>query len=297
MTEFTGPYYADLGSWTKYSWSSFRALRPHHWVKNFFIFVPWLVNGELMDFRGFYHCLMAFVTFCALASSTYLINDLLDLESDRLHLHKRARPLAAGELPASWGLTLALALLSVGLLLSLALPDGFLFASVAYYIVATGYSLVFKRIPLLDVFILGQLYTIRIIAGYEATGIPDSLGILTAALFFFLSLALVKRLSELLATQDTGSVEANFRCRKYRVRDKGLVLLLGLASAQLAAILLGFHLTAAIGMIAAFWLNRIWWLAARARLHYDPIVFVLRDGTSYVAGGAILCLIIISGNP
>jgi len=141
-----------------------------------------------------------FFAFCAAASGIYLINDLSDLSSDRRHPRKRYRPLASGALPILGGAALAPTLLAVGVALGTA--AGGLSVILTYIALSLGYSLKLKEMPLVDVFILAALYTIRLVGGGIATEHVLTLWLLAFSGFVFLSLALVKRVEELQVIHD-----------------------------------------------------------------------------------------------
>ena len=133
-----------------------------------------------------------------MASSVYLLNDLVDLQADREHPRKSKRPFAAGTVPIRDGLIMAPLLLLCSVLLSLAfLPAMFLVVLGAYYMATILYSFWLKQKVLIDIVTLAGLYTLRIIAGGVATGIEFSPWLLAFSMFFFLSLAIVKRQAEL----------------------------------------------------------------------------------------------------
>ena len=199
-----------------------KALRPHQWMKNVLIFVPLALNHEFFDLTLVAGALLAFVSFSFVASAVYLINDLLDLNADRRHKTKRNRPFASGRLSIPTGLAMVLGLLAVSTAISTLLPIGFFVVMCGYMITTTAYSFFLKRMLLVDVMTLAALYSFRIIAGSEATAVDASFWLLAFAMFFFLSLALVKRYTEL---QDfgTGRRPLDDRSRLCRQRPRNPV--------------------------------------------------------------------------
>src|SRR5262249_597289 len=137
----------------------------------------------------------------------YLLNDLLDLDSDRAHARKCRRPFASGQLSLRVGFVLAPLLLVSSLLLSLLLPLPFQLALMTYYGLTLGYSLHLKRFVLIDALVLACLYSIRIVAGGVAVSVPLSFWLLLFAMFLFLSLAFVKRFAELDALRRRNRVQ------------------------------------------------------------------------------------------
>src|SRR5258707_875901 len=174
-----------------------RALRLHQWVKNLIIFVPLLTSHHLTNPVSRTTSLVAFIAFSLCASAVYVLNDLLDVDSDRHHPTKKLRPFASGDLPLAAGLVFGPILLVASAAVAWSLPATFSLVLIAYLALTTGYSWRLKQIPLLDVFCLAGLYTIRLVAGHEATGIAYSFWLLLFSMFIFLSLALVKRFIEL----------------------------------------------------------------------------------------------------
>ena len=141
-----------------------KALRPHQWLKNILIFLPMLAAHQL-DALTLLQSLTALVAFSFVASSVYVLNDLLDLNADRAHPRKRLRPFASGAVPIAHGSLMAIGLLATGVVLSAFLGWLFLLTLGTYYILTTAYSLALKRKTIVDICMLAGLYTMRIIAG------------------------------------------------------------------------------------------------------------------------------------
>lgn len=273
-----------------------KALRVHQWAKNILIFVPIAASHHLTDPRTVLSSLLAFLAFSLCASSVYLLNDLLDLESDRQHPRKSRRPFAAGTLPLSFGLLAAPVLLMVALGLSLALPVKFLGVLSTYYAVTLAYSFVLKRLVMIDVLTLAGLYTVRIVAGAEATQITLSFWMLLFAIFIFLSLAIVKRYAELHAARQRGQLKASGR--GYQVDDLALLQSLGSASGYISVLVLGLYVNSPdisaqyshpkyvwmLCPILLYWISRVWMRTHRGRMHDDPLVFALKDRISLLTG-------------
>ena len=181
-----------------------------------------------------------------------MVNDLLDLESDRAHPVKSRRPLAAGAISPAAALAVAAAALISAFLLALTLPAPFAGSLAAYAAITVAYSLRLKRVAVLDVLVLASLYTLRILAGTLATGVPTSSWLFTLAIFLFLSLALVKRTSELeaadpsprrLAAGERGE-DLVAHGRGYTTADLETLSMLGVASGLLAVLVLALYLRA-----------------------------------------------------
>ncbi len=275
-----------------------KALRVHQWAKNALIFVPVAAAHVLGDTAVLLHALIAFVAFSLCASSVYLLNDMLDLESDRQHHSKCRRPFAAGTLSLLFGLIAAPLLLLVAFGLALLLPVKFLGVLVAYYVVTLAYSFLLKRLVMIDVLTLAGLYTVRIVAGAAATDIPLSFWLLMFAIFIFLSLAIVKRYAELHAMRAQGKDKASGR--GYQVDDIHLLQSLGTASGYLSILVLALYVNSPdiarlytqpklvwlLVPVMLYWISRIWMETYRGRMDDDPLVYALKDRTSLATGVA-----------
>lgn len=272
------------------------AMRPHQWSKNVLIAVPILTSHKLDDPRVLLGGAIAFVAFCLISSSTYLVNDLIDLEADRRHRTKRNRAFSSGTASLSRGVALAIVLCFCGFALGATVGFNFLAVLAAYYATTFCYSAFLKRIAILDVLVLAGLYTLRIFAGGAATNITVSLWLLAFSMFFFFSLALVKRYSEL--HLELGRPEIQIGGRGYRATDLPQVAMFGIASGFVAVLVLVLYvrspevtllyrkpsLLLAICPLLLYWLSRVWMFAARGEMHEDPVVFALTDRVSYGLG-------------
>jgi 4-hydroxybenzoate polyprenyltransferase len=277
-----------------------KALRAHQWIKNILVFVPMLGSHQLGNPHVWAAGLVAFICFSLCASSVYLLNDLLDLPSDREHPRKRNRPFAAGALPITHGLTLIpILLISAFGIAALVLPALFLAALAIYYFVTLSYSLGLKAIVLLDALTLSGLYTMRIIGGVAATRIPPTFWLLVFSIFLFFSLALVKRYSELLALKQRGQLTAHGR--GYQVDDLVVLMAFGITSGFLAVLVSAFYINSPnieilyrypdllwpTGPLLLYWVSRIWLIAHRGGMHDDPIVFAATDRGSWMIAAII----------
>lgn len=278
-----------------------RAMRLHQWAKNMLVFLPVLAAHRLDDATLLLQAAVAFLAMGLVASGGYLANDLLDVQADRRHRTKSARPFASGTLPLPSGppLVLALVLPGLGLAGLVSLP---LAAWVGVYLAATlTYSLWLKQRVLIDVFFLAGLYTHRVLAGGIATGIAPSFWLLALSVFVFLSLALLKRYSELIKAVAVGAPAA---IRGYRAEDLEPLAGLGTASGVAAALVLALYVDSAnvralyrspellwlCCPLLLYWLSRMWIGARRGVIDDDPLVFALSDRISLVVLGLILAL-------
>jgi 4-hydroxybenzoate polyprenyltransferase/phosphoserine phosphatase len=279
-----------------------KALRLQQWLKNLLVFIPLLMAHQISDPVMLGQALLAFFAFGLCASSVYLLNDLLDLPDDRLHPTKRHRPFAAGTISIVNGAMLVPALLIAAFVLAVALPVEFIGVLAFYYLITLAYSVLLKRAALVDVLTLASLYTIRIIAGAAAVSVVLSFWLLAFSMFLFLSLALVKRFTELLMSEQ--QERANTFGRGYSAGDLETLAQFGSTSAYMAVLVLALYINSEevralyehpeviwlLCPLLLYMVTRIWLLARRGRLHEDPVVFVIRDRRSqWLAGvGAFL---------
>jgi len=284
-----------------------KALRPHQWAKNLLVFLPLLTAHQLLDPGALSAALTLFIAFGLCASSGYLVNDLLDLESDRAHPEKRHRPLASGALPILHGVALVPALLVLAVLISIALPAVCLLLLGAYTLVSVLYSIHFKRKTLLDVYCLAGLYTLRVLAGGEAAGIECSVWLLSFSAFLFASLALVKRFAELRA-RSAGSSEDDKR-RGYIAEDALCLSTIGIGSGMACVVVLAIYISSPdvttlysspdllwlICPLLLYWISRVWLISFRGQMLSDPVLFAIKDRVSY-AVGIFITLIIVAAS-
>lgn len=279
-----------------------RAIRPHQWMKNILVFVPIFTADAMADRASWIGGILAFLAFSATASSIYLINDLLDLAADRAHPRKRFRPFAAGTAPLPAGLALFVLLLAAGS--ALACAAGILAIVLAYAVISIAYSLRLKREPLIDVFALTGLYTVRLIGGGEATGHTLSLWLLAFASFLFLSLALVKRVAEVKdsAERSAGTISG----RGYAPGDLAILQLFGVCSAFASSLVLALFVQnettagrfASPGLLwgivplVLLWNCRMWLSTSRGYMHHDPILYAARDWVSWAITGAMMVVVV-----
>ncbi len=282
--------------------AAIRALRPHQWVKNVLVFVPLAVSGQFSDASGWLHAGLAFIAFSLTASAIYLLNDLADLEADRIHARKRLRPFASGALPVSWGLWMAPALLVAGVATAIA-ANGLAYLAL-YAVLSISYSLDLKKRTLFDVFALAALYTVRLYGGGEMSGHSPSVWLLGFSVFLFLGLALMKRMAELVGTKAD-----KLKRRGYRQVDQPLLMSAGVASSFGASLVLALYLDSEeVGLIYAdpfrlwpivpmmlFWQLKLWHKTLHGRMTDDPIVFAVKDRISWIVGALIFACAVFAG--
>lgn len=269
-----------------------KAIRVHQWLKNVLIGVPFLLSHSFFDFDAILSVVIAFFSFSLFASSVYIVNDLSDLKADRAHPKKRNRPLASGAISIQTAAILWVGLIGVSAFLASLLPIEFLYVMAVYAFITTAYTFVLKRKLLVDVFTLASLYTVRIVAGAAATQSELSFWLLAFAIFFFLSLALVKRYVELAdVEQDDVS---KLLGRGYYGMDASMLAQGGVSSAFTSAMVLALYINSVefkemyntpwmiwpLVPLILYMLLRIWILARRGLVHEDPVVFIMRDWRS-----------------
>jgi 4-hydroxybenzoate polyprenyltransferase len=282
-----------------------KAIRVHQWAKNILLLAPLLLSHKLS--RGpVLAVIAAMFCFSFMASANYLVNDMLDIESDRRHPGKRFRPFAAGDLSVSSGLGLALLLAAASLALLPWLPRAFAFWLGVYIVSTAAYSVYLKRIALVDVLVLSGLYTLRMLAGGAATGTVISPWLAGLSSFLFLSLAMVKRFSELENLRERGATATHGR--GYLVADLEQIRAFGTASAYAAVLVLSLYITRPdvaglykhatrlwlVVPLLVYWLNRVWLLASRGELDDDPVIFAIRDRVSLAVGACVVIVAIFA---
>lgn len=282
-----------------------KALRIHQWLKNLLVFVPLLASHRFFDAAAWSSSLIAFLAFSLCASGVYILNDLLDLPSDRRHPRKRLRPFAAGRLPLSQGLLAAVFLAICGFALAALVGPVFVAVLVGYYAMTLAYSLRLKRVVMVDVVLLATLYTMRIIGGAAALNAGLSFWLLAFSMFIFLSLAMLKRYTELAGVLASGQSSASGR--GYAVEDLSLIQSLGASSGYIAVMVLALYINSPESVelyarpevlwllcpMLLYWISRMWIISHRGRMDDDPIVFAVSDRASQVV--ILICGVMILG--
>lgn len=284
-----------------------KAMRVHQWSKNLLLFIPAFMAHRIFDFHIIVQLLFAFFAFSLCASAVYILNDLLDLEADRLHPTKKDRPFAAGFLSIPRGLTIGVLLMFGGFTLGYYfLPINFPRIMVLYLILTTVYSFFLKRKAIIDVITLAGLYALRIFAGALAVKVPVSSWLLAFSLFFFLSLALMKRFSDLQLLRD--NLNEQIAGRGYLATDFGIVQASGIASGYLSLLVLALYINSnhvknlysqpqLLWLMIPFllyWITRMWLLTNRGEMTDDPIVFTMKDWVSILISLIVLFILLLA---
>ena len=274
-----------------------QALRWHQWFKNVLVFVPLLAAHRLFEPALLGGALLAFAAFSLCASSIYVLNDLIDLQTDRLHPVKKQRPLASGRLPIGHAVGLILVLLGATLAIGAMLPPLLLIVLALYFVLMLAYCLWLKDIPYIDALTLGTGYASRIVAGAAAVGMLASPWLLGVAVLFFSGLTLLKRYAELVTLHLHTGVQT--RVRGYAGYSGGTIARVGKLSGILAVLVLatygyihqrqhaGFAFVAGVCVLLSYWMMHMWGLARQSRIAGDPVSFAYKDPTSQV----IACLL------
>lgn len=281
-----------------------RALRVHQWIKNLLLFVPLAMSHNITSLSMLISATIGFGAFSLGASMGYLLNDLIDLESDRHHPRKCKRPLARGDLPIIAGLLALLATLGLGMILASFLPTFFGWTFGLYITLSITYSFYIKRLVLFDVILLATLYTLRIFAGGMAIGISISFWLIAFSMFLFISLAMVKRYSELIEARKSGIKQS--KGRGYWTMDLELIRSFGSSSGYIAVLVLALYINSDMVVILyntpevlwmvcpllLYWISRIWLFAQRGQLPDDPLVFTVQDKQSLIIGLIVVLILL-----
>jgi|tagenome__1003787_1003787.scaffolds.fasta_scaffold20990092_1 4-hydroxybenzoate polyprenyltransferase len=282
-----------------------RELRPHQWAKNALLLLPAVAAHVNWTLALGLRCLAGLGAFCALASAVYVINDLADLPHDRAHPTKCRRPLAAGDLSIPAALAGVTVLIAISIALAQSLPRSFCVILAGYLCLTTAYSFTLKRRAMVDVITLASLYTSRVVAGAALVAVPLSRWFLALSIFLFFSLALVKRVMELLKKPGGTELVAG---RGYAPADLPVLVALGGSATAATSLVYCLYITGTevttlysrpdllwAGLpLLLYWQARLWLLTMRKKVHEDPVVFALRDRTSHMIFLAFLISVFLA---
>lgn len=300
QAEMAAPHVETLNTHSASFKCYLRALRPHQWMKNLLVFLPMLAAHQFTP-QVLLLSVLAFISFSLVASSVYVLNDLLDLSADRAHPRKRLRPFASGAIPISSGSWMAAGLLLGGAVIASFVGMEFFLVMVAYYALTTGYSLYLKRQLVIDICVLAGLYTTRIVAGGAATGLELSVWLLAFSMFLFLSLAAVKRQAELVDFAARGKLSASGR--GYHVDDLPIISMIAVSAGYVAVLVMALYVSSpavvelypypqalwGVCAVLLFWISRTVMIAHRGNMNDDPVIYAAKDRVSQ------LCFLVILG--
>lgn len=293
-----------------------KAMRVHQWSKNALLFVPLLCSFTFLDIAKDLLTLQAFISFSLGASATYILNDLWDLPSDRVHPTKRKRAFACGKLPIVMGGGTALLLLILSALIAVLVSKEFFFFLVFYLVLTTSYSLFFKRIVLIDIIVLASLYITRIVAGNVVCDIEISYWLLSFSFMIFLSLGTLKRYVELQKkikkiaeikigkTQDSTGITG----RGYSTDDLELLIPLGISTYIGSIVEFGIYITSSemvrhysspqllwfVQIIFLYLIGDMWFVAKRGNMLDDPVLYFVKNKKCVMCLVAITVLAIVA---
>ena len=278
-----------------------KIIRPHQWVKNILVFIPMLMSHQL-NFDNFILSMKAFVIFSLVASSIYVINDIVDINSDKKHPYKKFRPLAAGLISHKQCKILVLILLFFSSPFLLTTNKNFFFIIVSYFIISNLYTFIFKRYVFIDLLILSALYTLRIIAGGLVIDILASIWLISFSIFFFISLASIKRLIEILNLKKLDEKEISGR--GYTLKDEKIIKKISIFSGIISILVLILYINSpkvyelysspnflwGMCLVMTFWISRVIIISNKGMIKDDPVIYAINDKISY----ACLLLILFS---
>ena len=281
---------------------AFKAMRVHQWTKNILVLIPIVLAHRIFERDAVINGIRSFLAFSFCASALYLINDILDLPTDRKHPNKRLRPLALGELSISSAIAMSAVLLTCAAFLTP--TGGAKLILLAYGALVIAYSVYLKRLLMVDVILLATFYTLRIQYGGAGTGVPVSIWTLAFAVFVFLSLALIKRISELrMHFSEEGLMGSG---RAYLTCDISMLSGLCAASGCVGALVTILYINSpevavlyphpifllGISPLLIYWQGRMLILANRGWINQDPVLFAISDRASRALVVAICALLV-----
>jgi 4-hydroxybenzoate polyprenyltransferase len=279
-----------------------KLIRPHQWVKNLVLMLPALLAHKLFTGDLWQQVGWAFVSLSLSASAVYVLNDRMDYLADREHPKKKQRGFASSLVPLSWApATVAMLSISGSLIAWFFLPLSFLYGLLFYLLVTTLYTFWLKQVVIVDVLVLGGLYTLRIIIGGLATDITVSTWLLAFSMFVFSSMAFGKRYSELLRNKKiVAENTASLKRRGYHVNDLALVQTLGICTGMMSVLVLSLYVDSdaaktyyecpqalwGVCIAVFYWICNFWLMAHRGRMNEDIVKFVFLDWSTLV--GAVI---------
>lgn len=272
-----------------------KEIRIYQWIKNLLLFIPLIMAHNITDVLLIKKNIAAFFAFSFIASLVYVINDIFDIDNDRKHRTKKNRPFASGKLRLQYVIILIPILIILSLFsVFLFLDFNFLLILIVYFVTTSLYSFYLKKVVLLDILILSILFTLRIFAGGIATQTTLSPWLLGFTLFLFLSLAFIKRYTELEYIKS--EQKSKTTGRGYITSDIPMIQSMGISSGFISVLVLVLYFNSedvkllysnplvlwAVTPIFLYWIINIWFVASRGNMHDDPVVFAAKDKVSYI---------------
>lgn len=279
-----------------------KSLRMHQWSKNILLLAVPFMNLQFFETAWISTLFITFISLSLVASSTYLFNDLFDIDSDRAHRSKKHRPLAAGGLSIPFSIVLMTLIYLFGILLSTLINESLVYMLILYSAISIVYSFYFKTMLIVDVITLSGLFCYRVFLGAYILNLEANLWFLLSIGFLFLSLALGKRFLELNSSIDKNNKKTQLSGRGYQIQDIPFILSAGLAASFVSIIVILIYLMMTMSAVIksdlsiiiiitaiTWWVMRFWVLVSRGRVNDDPIIFAIKDNKSRL----ILLLLVI----
>ena len=271
------------------------ALRVHHWIKNFLLFIPLLTAHKFYDLDLVLILCLAFLSFSFCASSIYIFNDILDIANDKLHPNKKNRPFASNKLSIRTGKIIASFTLFLGLILSISISKLFAICLLGYLVLSMAYSLFLKSIKYLDCLILVTFYILRIYSGGIVVNIIPSFWLIVFSIFIFLSLAFAKRYIEL-NIHYRGKENLKISGRNYSIKDLRKLYFAGITSGYISVLILAIYLGSETVVrlyqspifiwiavpLLLIWISLVWKKSKDKKINDDPIMFSIKDKWSII---------------
>ena len=265
-----------------------KQIRLYQYTKNLLIFAPIIVNSDLSSFN-LLDSLTAFLCFCLLASSIYIINDIFDIQNDRLHEFKKNRPLASGQISIKSSILIAFIFFNISIITIYIKLNSVLHVYLFYFCLNIFYTFLLKKLIILDILVLSSFYNLRIYIGQIVNEIPISLWFFSFTTFLFLFLAILKRYIDL---QLGSKIKDN---TIYFLQDKNILINMSIASYFAAIIVFFLYINSyiayetfqnraslwLIAILLFYWFSRLLIFVARNKIN-DLILFVIKDVSSYV---------------
>jgi len=283
-----------------------KAIRSYQWLKNLLVFVPLITSQQFTVPGATFNSFIMFCCFCLVASFGYIVNDLLDLQSDRAHPTKHRRPFASGDLGVTHGIVIGTVLLLLAALGCYFLPTNCTVALLCYLFLTLAYSFYLKTKLMVDVVALGGLFTLRVIGGAEAIESELSFYLLSFSIFLFSSLGMIKRYAELHNLKEQNKLAA--RGRGYRVEDMAPVRIIGISLGYMSVFIMGLYVNSPVITqyysntkviwllfpLLTYWLGRLWILANRGEVNEDPLIFTVKDRTSLLVAAMAAAILVLA---
>ncbi len=289
-----------------------KLLRSHQWVKNLLVFLAPILGQQIGSDSIALTGLWAFLSLSFVASAVYVLNDLIDVQADRLHPTKCHRPLASGLVPTRVAPAIVVGMLLAGFLTAYGLVEAidYTYALASYFAVTTLYTFWLKRIVMVDALVLGGLFTLRIVMGSVATGVESSVWLLAFSMFIFTSIAFGKRFSELYKYQDVAADDErlkSLRRRGYEPTDLALVEMIGICTGMIAVLVMALYMNDAAtdlyvypqalwGVVLAvlYWVCNFWMMAHRGKVAEDAVKYIVLDRSSWISAAIVIISMMIA---